>query len=342
MDEVHTHRLHERKEYRGEQDDRGGGLHEDTSDQDDKTDQEEDDVGIARNGENSLRNHLRDLPVRQYPAERTGEADDQHDDGGGLRGVLHDLHEALRREVTVHEEADEDGVDNRDVGCLGRGEVAGEDTTEDDQRHEDAPDRMEEGPQDVLHAERCALRVVELPRFDEGDDDQDHTHRDARDEAVTEKSIDRLLCDDGVENHRNGWRDDDADRTGSRDEGGGLINMIATLLELRDEGRTDGCGGRCTRSGNRGEEHAGEDGNDGEAATDPAEEGLCELDEHLRHGTLRHEVPGEDEERNRDQREAVLRSEDTLHHHEGRHITGDEGDEGGDGDGEADRNAEKK
>ena len=86
----------------------------------------------------------------------------------------------------------------------------------------------------------------------------------------------------------------------------------------------------------------GEDGNDGEAATDPAEERLCELDEHLRHGTLRHEVTGEDEERNCDQREAVLRSEDTLHHHEGRHITDNEGDEGSDGDGESDRNAEKK
>ena len=342
MDEVHTHGLHERKEYRGEQDDRGGGLHEDTCDQDDETDQEEDDVGIARNRENGLRNHLRDLPVRKYPAERTGEADDQHDDGGGLRGVLHDLHEALRREVTVYEEADEDGVDNRDVGRLGRGEIAGEDTTEDDQRHEDAPDRMEEGLQDVLHTEWCALRVVELPRFHEGDDDQDRTHRDARDETVTEKGIDRLLCDDGVEHHRNGWRDDDADRTGGRDEGSGLINMIATLLELRDEGRTDCSGGCGTGSGNRREEHAGEDGNDGETATDPAEEGLCELDEHLGHGTLRHEVTGQDEERNGDQREAVLRGEDTLHHHEGRYVTGDEGDEGGDGDGEADRNAEKK
>ena len=93
VDEVHTHRLHERKEHRGEQDDRGGGLHEDTSDQDDKTDQEEDDVGIARNREHGLRNHLRDFPVRQHPAERTGEADDQHDDGRGLRRVLHDLHE---------------------------------------------------------------------------------------------------------------------------------------------------------------------------------------------------------------------------------------------------------
>ena len=342
MNEVHTHRLHERKEDRGEQDDRGGGLHEDTSDQDDKTDQKENDVGIARNRENRLRNHLRDLPVRQYPAERTGEADDQHDDGGGLRRVLHDLHEALRREVTVHEEADDDRVDNRDVRGLRRSEVAGEDTAEDDEWHEDAPDRMEEGPEDVLHAERCTLRVIELPRFDEGDDDQDRAHRDARDEAVAEQGIDRLLCDDRIEHHRNGWRDDDADRTRSCDESGGLIDMIATLLELRDEGRTDGCGSRGTGSGNRGEEHAGEDGNDGETTTDPAEEGLCELDEHLRHGALRHEVTGEDEERNRDQREAVLRSEDTLHHHEGRYVTGDEGDEGSDGDGEADRNAEKK
>ena len=130
-----AHGLDKRQEHRGKNDDRGGGLHEDSCEQDDQGDQEHDHILVCGDSQYSGRNGLRDLVVCENPAERTAACDDDHDNGRCLCTSLHDLNETLEIKVAVDKEGDEDRVDNRYGSRLRRCEVTGEDSAENDQRH---------------------------------------------------------------------------------------------------------------------------------------------------------------------------------------------------------------
>ena len=151
-------------------------------------------------------------------------------------------------------------------------------------------------------------------RLIEGDGDKHHAHDDARQETGAEQTADAFLRDDGVENHRHGRRNDDADRTGGGDERGGGILAVAALFQLGHERRADGGGGRRARTGDGGEEHARQHGDDGQAALNHAQQGLAELDEHLGDSAAREQVAREDEERHGDQAEGIAAGEHALHH----------------------------
>ena len=106
--------------------------------------------------------------------------------------------ETLEIKVAVDKEGDEDRVDNRYGSRLRRCEVTGEDSAENDERHQDSPDRFLEGVEHVSDRERFSLRVVELARLIEGDRNEDHTHQSTRDETVAEQGVDTVLRDNGV------------------------------------------------------------------------------------------------------------------------------------------------
>ena len=56
-----AHGLDKRQEHRGKNDDRGGGLHEDSCEQDDQGDQEHDHILVCGDSQYSGRNGLRIL-----------------------------------------------------------------------------------------------------------------------------------------------------------------------------------------------------------------------------------------------------------------------------------------
>ena len=130
-----AHGLDKRQEHRGKNDDRGGGFHEDSCEQDDQGDQEHDHILVCGDSQYSTCNRFRDLVVCENPAKRTAACDDDHDNGRCLCTSLHDLNETLEIKVAVDKEGDEDRVDNRYGSRLRRCEVTGEDSAEDDQRH---------------------------------------------------------------------------------------------------------------------------------------------------------------------------------------------------------------
>ena len=66
------------------------------------------------------------------------------------------------------------------------------------------------------------------------------------------------------------------------------------------------------RAGDRREDHAGEDAGRGKAALDAADHRLGEVDEAPRHAAMGHQIAGEDEEGDRQQREGIEAGEDLL------------------------------
>ena len=111
-----SHGLDKRQEHRGKNNDRGGGLHEDSGEQDDQGDQEHDHILVCGDSQYSGCDRLRDLVVCENPAERTAACDDDHDDCGCFCTSLHDLNETFEVEVAVDKEGNEDRVDNRYSG----------------------------------------------------------------------------------------------------------------------------------------------------------------------------------------------------------------------------------
>ena len=80
---------------------------------------------------------------------------------------------------------------------------------------------------------------------------------------------------------------------------------VALLDHLRDHHRADRGGVGDRRARDAAEHRRGEDVDQREAAADEADEDLGEVDDALRHAAFGHDAAGEDEERDREQREAV-------------------------------------
>ena len=344
MERGDAQRAHQRQENRGQDDDCGGGLHKHARNQDDERNQEQDDVLIGGNAQHGGGDGFRNLPVGQRPAERAAARDDNHDDGAGFGRAEHGGIELFEAHIAIDERGNQQRVDDGHGRRFGRGEVAGEDAAEDDRGHQNAGDGLEEGLAHIFEGERRALGIVVFIRLIERYGDEHQTHDDARHETGAEQAADAFLRDDGVEHHRHGRRNNHADGAGGGDERGGGILAIAALFQFRHERRADGGSGGRARTGDRGEEHARQHGDHGQAALDHAQQGFAELDEHFGNFTAREQIARKDEKRHGNQAEGIAAGEHALHHDH--HLGGAEARKhrrrGGGTDGERDRHAQQQ
>src|SRR5690606_42099101 len=114
------------------------------------------------------------------------------------------------------------------------------------------------------------------------------------------------------EHQRDAGRDDDADGAGGGLEGGGGAGGEAGADHRRHHDDADGGDGGGGRAADGGEGHGRDDGDDRQPAAEVADEGAGELDEPLGHPAAPHDPPGEDEQRDGEQGEAVALPEELL------------------------------
>ena len=240
----------------------------------------------------------------------------------------------LQRDL-LRDEADDQRIDARDRAGLGRGEHAGQDAADDDQRCEQAgpcrSDRMPQRAQIEARRHLAQLRILRVIGVELHGRHQREADQDAGDDAAEEQPADRDLRDRAIDDHRHARRDDRAHRPGGRDQGGGEARLVAGLLHRRDDDRSDRrrVGGR--RAGDAGHHHAADDRGVREPGAEMADQRAREIDELPADAARRHDRAGKDEVGHRQQREGVELREHFLreqrHHHVAQHRHADEADQ---------------
>ena len=234
----------------------------------------------------------------------------------------------------MDEKPDQERIDDGDGGCLGRREDAAEDAAQDHHGHEQGGQRVDEALADLAQCRHLAARVPAARASDmdgpagEADAEQQPRH-DARDEEVG----DRYVGHEGEDDHRDRGRDDDADGAGDRDQGGGEGEAVAAALHARDHDRADGGAVGHRRARHAGEQHAGRDRDEAQAAGHEAQEPGREGDETLADATLGHQLAGQDEERDGEEVVRLDAADEGEGHRLQRIDLGEDDDEAEDGEG---------
>ena len=152
-----------------------------------------------------------------------------------------------------------------------------------------------------------ALREIVAPRDVEAQDHQRQAEQHARDDAGDEqvRDRDRAAGRERIDHRVVRGRDQQRLQRARDGDVHGEEARIAGLDHLRDHHRADrgGVGDRGARDA--AEEGRGEDVHQRQAAADEADEHLGEVDDARRHAAFGHDAAGEDEERDREQREVV-------------------------------------
>ena len=199
----------------------------------------------------------------------------------------------------------------------------------------------------ILSARRGGI-VSPFGKIPPARDHQDQRHQaqpeqEARDGAGEEQIGDRDRAagrervDHGVVGRRDQERLERA-RAGHADR---EQPRIAVLLHLRDHDRADRGGIRDRRARDAAEEGGRQDVDQGEAAADEADEHLGEVDQALGEPALGHDAAGQDEERDREQREVVGAVRDLEHHRLERDVDPERREHGGEPERVGDRHAER-
>ena len=135
-------------------------------------------------------------------------------------------------------------------------------------------------------------------------------------------------------------RDDQADGRRGYGHVHRIIGVVSFLAHHRDQGRAErrdiGDGGARDAA----EQHAGEDVDQAEPAPDMADDGVGEAHQPIGDAAVQHHLAGIDEEGDRQQCEDVHARRHALEHHHRRQIEIEHGGEGGNAEGEGDRDAE--
>jgi len=151
-----------------------------------------------------------------------------------------------------------------------------------------------------------------------------------------------LLGDDAVENERERWRHDDADRARGADHPEREGPRIAARQHRRQQNGAHGERGRDTGATDRGKQGASDHGDEAERAAHAAEPGGGEIDQRLRHPTAPHESRRHDKKRQRHQRRRVELIDDDLSDADQRLSRRPVERRSGDAEHEEDRHAERE
>ena len=341
MHQVDPERRRDRCEQRGQHQDRRSGVEQAADDQQEHVDDHQDDPGRNLERLNRGDRGLRDAADGQQPREhaRPGD-DDQH-----LRGQIHrvdrDVPDPAPRDVPVDELGDEDRVDAGDARRLGGREDPGIDAAEDDPRCAERPDAGFAGPQEFPHLEGAAFADIAAGGVPVDVAAHHQRHQEARKDAGDEQMRHRLLGGRAVEDHADRRRDDDGDGAGGGQHAGREFLVVALLAQRRVHQPADRSHGGGARPRDRAEDGAGSDRGQRQAAPHPADHRHHPGDDPLGDSAHAHQLAGEDEERDRHQRELVHAAEHHLVNRGQRHLHEEQEDDrrGGEQDDE-DREAE--
>ena len=181
------------------------------------------------------------------------------------------------------------------------------DAADDDDDGDQAPDRLAGDLDRLAQRDDVALGEVVAPRDVEAQDHQRQAEHQARDDAGDEqvRDRDRAAGRERIDHRVVRGRDQQRLQRARDGDVHGEQPRIAGLDHLRDHHRADRRGVGDRRARDAAEHRRGEDVHQREAAADEADEHLGEVDEARRHAAFGHDAAGEDEERDRQQREIV-------------------------------------
>ena len=192
------------------------------------------------------------------------------------------------------------------------------------------------------HAEeaRMLAREVVLQREEVRLHHQAEPHEDARQDAADQQRADRHARGGAVDHHQDRRRDHGAHGRGAGGEAHRELLVVAALLHRRAEDRADGGGVGGARAGDAGQEHAHDHVHVGQPAAQVPDHRHRELHQALRDAAVGHDVAGEEEERQREQREGVDAGEHLLDRDHERQVRHPDDEQRAQDEGERDRHAQ--
>ena len=194
---------------------------------------------------------------------------------------------------------DHEDIDRRHHPSLGRREPSGQDAAHDDERDHERKDRGARGVGEL--AERGA-RLLDADRskevrIDHQADADQHTWND----AGQEQTADRDVAGRAIDDRHDARRDEVCHGRGAGDQRRGEGAIVALLGHLRRHGAAQDRDIGRGRAGNAGKEHAEQGDHLRQSAAQMPDQRLRQHDHAVGHVRRRHQLPHEEEERNRQQ-----------------------------------------
>lgn len=208
----------------------GVALHQHAQDEQQDVYEEQQDVLVVAEAQEEGGELGGDLVVGQHQAEDGGHGKHEQRGSGKHRGIHQDLEELLQGEGLVHEHADQNGVHGGHAGALGGGEVAGEDTHDQDHGHHHSGEGILEGDPDFMTAGFALQRIAVLLADEPAQHHLQQAHQDTGQQAADQQRADGHAGDRAVQHTGGAGRNDGRDGGGRCGDGGGERLIIASLL----------------------------------------------------------------------------------------------------------------
>ena len=307
MDRVNAHRGCDRCQQRDEDEHRAQDVHHHADGQQQRVEQEEELPVFEVLALNPLDHEGRDVFLFEELAERERHDQDHEERTEEHARLAEDGRDGLELERAVQPDLDHDGIGDADGGRFDRVEDTAVNATENQDREHQRPEAVSCRCRQLLELERRGRDLVH-DALVERVADQNRPHHEAGAEAGGEQTLDldhRALVDDRVHDHRDRWRNQNAERARRGEQPMGEAFLIA-LGDQRGAhhgaDRDDGCG---ARTADCGEEHARQNAAHRHATRDPSDESLREFDQALADLSPAHDRAAHDEERDGEQGGAV-------------------------------------
>ena len=340
VDGIDADRLANGQKQRREDEQGGAGVDEAADEEQERVDHQQHDPGRRAQLLDERRGAPRHAADGEQPAEEAGDGHDDEDGGGQDGGAGGDVEDVAEGHLAIDEGGHHDGIDAGDAGRLARREHPRVDAAEDDHNRAEGPEAVAGGGEEFRPGEGLPALDAFPERGAIDVKGEDAAEDEPRDDAGREQGDHRGLGGDAVDDEGDRGRNQVVERTLRRDQARGEPLRVSRLAQARIRQRADGGhgGGGGARDGaeDRGEPERGQ----GQAGAKAADHRGHPAQEPRRDAAGRHQVPGEDEERDRDERELVQAVEDDLvHDHVGQrgeeHDGGDAGRQQEEEDGHA-------
>ena len=288
-------------------------IEEHAGDEEDQVGDDQQHQRILRQAEQRGREGLRHLLDGEDPPEECGRCDDDQDSRGAARGQDRRIPQVRQSKFAVEKRADQDHIDRRHRGRLGRREYAERHARNHQGRSDNGRKRREKGARHFpCGCPALGPRMLVEDGHDEhGQHQQDRAYQrrhDARDQELN----DRDAGDGAVDDQRDRRREDRPERRRSTCDRSGEGRIEAALLHGVDLDAA-----KPANIGERGPRHAGEN----EAAEDvylrqstgnAADQRVGEAEDAVGDAGQVHQIADEDEQRDRHQREGIEGVGDAL------------------------------
>ena len=217
-------------------------------------------------------------------------------------------------DLAVDQHADDDRVDHRDHRSFRRREYSAENAAENDDRQQQRPQRLPQRTCAVAPGD-AGLRFEPQPfGIDAKVEHQCCRHDQGRQEARGKQGGDRRVGDASIDNHGQAGRHENAHPRGGGHQRSRVTRAKSVALHRRDHHRADGGRVRVGRAGDAGKEQHRDQHHVAETAADVTNQHARQCHQPLRDPSRLHQIAGENEERDGEQRKIIDAGEDAARH----------------------------